>query len=137
VNDPIILVADEDEDVRIILATALRATGYSCVTAANGTAALAHARVSRVALVVADLYMPCDRRAPLIETLKGDPVLRHLPVLAYSAYVLPGDRERALGLGCVVFIPKPAGPGEVIREIRRWAGAPLGEQAAQPATAAV
>jgi two-component system cell cycle response regulator DivK len=124
VNDPTILVADEDDDARIILATALRASGYGCVTAADGAAALGHARVSRVALVVSDLYMACGQRLPLIETLRTDPALGRLPVLAYAAYVFPRDRQRAFELGCVGFIPKPASPGEVIREVRRCVGAP-------------
>jgi CheY-like chemotaxis protein len=123
VKDPTVLVVEQDEDARIILATALRATGYDCLVTADGATALDLARSSHVALVVADLYIPCGA-ACLIEALKSDPSLRRLPVLAYAGYVFPSDRQRARELGCVGFIPKPAGPAEVMREIRRWVGAP-------------
>lgn len=122
-NDPTVLVAEEDDDARSILATALRASGYDCLVAADGPSALDLARTSHVALVVADLYIPCGA-GYLIETLKSDPSLRRLPVLAYAGYVFPSDRQRARELGCVGFLPKPAGPGEVMREIRHWIDAP-------------
>ncbi len=123
-KNPAVLVVEEDEDTRIILATALRASAYDCLIAADGAAALELARASDVALIVADLYIPCEAGGYLIERLKSDPSLRHLPVLAYAGYVFPTDRQRARELGCVGFIPKPAGPAEVMREIRRWVGAP-------------
>ncbi len=123
-NNPSILVADEDEDSRIILTTALRASGYDCLAAADGASALELARASSLALVVADLYMSCPGPAYLIETLTRDPTLGRVPVLAYAAYVFPRDRQRARELGCAGFIPKPATPNEVIGEIRRLVGLP-------------
>ena len=119
---PTVVVAARDEDTRIILKTALRASGYACVTAADGATGLsAVVHTPGAALVISELYLPCGERE-FVEVLRRHPSLRRVPVLIYDAHTFPHDRLHATALGCAAFIAKPAALGTVLEEVRRLVG---------------
>lgn len=100
---PVVLVVDDDPDIRGILGMLLSREGYEVVTAIDGAAALEHVGDERVALVVLDLQMP---------RLDGDQFRRvyqerggHAPILLVTASeVGPNDLAR---LGVSAYIAKP------------------------------
>jgi DNA-binding response OmpR family regulator len=100
---PVVLVVDDDPDVRGILGMLLSREGYEVVTAIDGAAALGHVTDPRIALVVLDLQMP---------RLDGDNFRRvfrerggHAPILLITgAEVSPEELER---FGADAYIAKP------------------------------
>jgi CheY-like chemotaxis protein len=119
---PLVLVADDDSDTRVILAALLPSGGYRVAVASDGPRALVRARAGGVGLVVTELYLPADGRPCLVEALKRDPTTRDLPVIVHTAYVEPNDLARALASGCDTLLRKPARAGALLAEIARLLG---------------
>lgn len=80
-----ILVVDDDDDVREILALTLEAEGYRVTRAENGQVALAHIARERPALVLLDLMMPVMSGWALWDHLQCSAHLRTLPVVILTA----------------------------------------------------
>ena len=112
---PVVLVVDDDPDVRGILGMLLTREGYEVVTAIDGAAALEHVRDERIALVVLDLQMP---------RLDGSQFRRvyserggHAPILLVTgAAVGANDLER---LGASAYIAKPFDVDTVLETVNR------------------
>ena len=112
---PVVLVVDDDPDVRGILAMLLAREGYEVVTAIDGAAALEHVHDARIKLVVLDLQMP---------RLDGDAFRRvyrerggHAPILLITgARVSPDELAR---LGADAYIGKPFDVDDVLETVAR------------------
>jgi CheY-like chemotaxis protein len=105
-RDEYILLVDDDEDLREVLAEILRENGYRIVTAANGKEALEHLHANpRARVILLDLMMPvmngCEFRAAQIR----DPELAEIPVVVLSAD--DQVRRKAERLGADAFLRKP------------------------------
>jgi sigma-B regulation protein RsbU (phosphoserine phosphatase) len=105
-----ILVVDDDEANREVLARQLERQGHQVVQAADGRAALALLRAEAFDLVLLDMIMPVlDGNGALLE-IKGDPTLRHLPVIMISALDELGSVVRCIEIGAEDYLPKPFNP---------------------------
>src|SRR5438270_83645 len=80
-----VLVVDDADDVRFLLARLLRLGGYATATAADGLAGLAELDRARPDLVVLDLMMPRMNGVDMLTTLREDPRYQGMPVLLYTA----------------------------------------------------
>ena len=82
---PTVLVVDDVDDARDIMARLLRRVGYRPVTAADGAAALAAVDAERPDLVLLDMSMPEMDGLEVLRRLRADPRHRDLPVVVFSA----------------------------------------------------
>jgi CheY-like chemotaxis protein len=90
----VVLVADDDDAIRALLAAAIgEEPGRHVLTAADGAQALARCEQTRPALALVDVNMPGLGGLDVIERLKADPLHGDVPVVAMSA---GHNRERAL-----------------------------------------
>jgi len=80
---------------------------HEFLTAADGTTALAMARREQPDLILLDINIPGMDGLELARHLKGDATLSVIPIIATTANVLHGDRERCLDAGCDAYLPKP------------------------------
>jgi adenylate cyclase len=103
----IILVVDDSEDNRDMLARRLRRQGYEVQTAAGGHAALAALAAGPVDLVLLDVMMPDLDGYAVLERLKGDPARRDIPVLMISALDELDSVVRCIQLGAEDYLGKP------------------------------
>jgi CheY-like chemotaxis protein len=102
---PLVLIADDDADVRDAVADMVRRrAGARVVEAVDGADALAIAVSSRPDLVLTDWMMPRLNGAELLAALRADPATEEVPVVLFSAYVNPG---MSAGLGFDGYLPKP------------------------------
>ncbi|CAH1660542.1 MULTISPECIES: hybrid sensor histidine kinase/response regulator [unclassified Chelatococcus] len=102
-----VLLVDDSEFFRSMLAPLLRASGYRVLVADGVEGALATLALPRlVDVVVTDLEMPDRSGFDLIESLRAEPRFAGLPVIALSSYVSPPIVERARKLGVVNFVAK-------------------------------
>jgi two-component system response regulator CpxR len=89
-----VLVVDDDEAIREIMAEVLRDDGYEVVCAENGAQAMAEIRKDRSPdLVLLDLMMPVLSGWEVLEQLQESDVLSRIPVVVVSAMNAPGARE--------------------------------------------
>jgi CheY-like chemotaxis protein len=117
-----ILLVEDNEDNRIIYATALRYAGYQVFEAITGTDGVQQARTQRPDLVLMDISVPELDGWEATAILKADPITRHIPVIAVTAHALPGDEERSREAGCDGYLAKPIPPAALIAEVDRRFG---------------
>jgi len=117
-----ILLVEDNEDNRIIYATALRYAGYKVFEAITGTEGVQQARFHRPDLVLMDISVPELDGWEATTILKADPDTKHIPIIAVTAHALPGDEERSIEAGCDGYLAKPIPPAALIAEIDRRFG---------------
>lgn len=117
-----VLLVEDNEDNRIIYATALRYAGYLVLEAITGTDGVRQARDGRPDLILMDISVPELDGWEATTLLKSDALTRHIPIIAVTAHALPGDEERSLAAGCDGYLAKPLPPAMLIAEVDRRFG---------------
>jgi CheY-like chemotaxis protein len=102
-----ILYVEDNEDNVYMLARRLERRGYSVIVAGDGAAAVERARCDAPDLILMDLSLPVLDGWEASRRLKAMPETRDIPIIALSAHVLEGERQRALASGCDDFDSKP------------------------------
>ncbi|MFN8642343.1 MAG: SpoIIE family protein phosphatase [Candidatus Binatia bacterium] len=113
-----LLIVDDNEINRRVLAGILRRESYDLGTAGNGEEALALARRVPPDLILLDIMMPAKDGYEVCAELKADPRTEHVPVIFLSALAETADKIRGLELGAVDYITKPFNAGEVLARVR-------------------
>jgi CheY-like chemotaxis protein len=118
-----VLVVDDSEPVRSLLAAALRQHGFLVYEAGTGTAALRVAFDVLPAVAIVDQWMPGMTGTELIRLLRAaqQPELRAMAIIGLSGR--PGSETDLLGAGAETFLRKPFGEAELIAAIETALGA--------------
>jgi adenylate cyclase len=109
-RDGVILVVDDNEENRDLLARRLMRQGYEVLTAAGGRAALETLAARPLDLVLLDVMMPDLDGYAVLQQLKADPALRDIPVLMISALDELDSVVRCIQLGAEDYLGKPFDP---------------------------
>ena len=99
-----ILVVDDDPDSRELLQRTLESDGFSVVTASTGEEGLELARELNPSLITLDVLMPSMDGWSVLQEVKADPELEHIPVMMIS---IAGDKDLGYTLGAVESLTKP------------------------------
>ena len=105
-----ILVVDDNEMNRDMLARRLLRQGHAVETAIHGREALSMLHASAFDLVLLDIMMPEMNGYELLEHLRGDPLFRHLPVILISALDDADSVVKGIEMGADDHLPKPFNP---------------------------
>ena len=106
--DAALLVVDDNEDNRYTLTRRLKREGYTNLTTANdGREALDLLRSKKFDLMLLDIMMPEMNGYEVLEHLKADAELKHLPVIMISAVGEVESVVRCIELGAEDYLPKP------------------------------
>ncbi|HZU36161.1 MAG TPA: response regulator [Gemmataceae bacterium] len=118
-----VLIVEDEDTTRDMLAMLLQAEGYSVAGAGNGEEALAYLRNRRVPnLILLDLMMPIMDGWKFRRIQRKDPLLAEIPVVVVSA---AGDvGQTAVALSAAGFLDKPVEPTHLLATIRRLCEAP-------------
>jgi two-component system cell cycle response regulator DivK len=109
----------EDNKINMVLVSRIvEADGYNLVRAENGPRALEVLEESRPDIILLDINIPGIHGLELARKLKGDERWADIPIIATTANVLVGDKERCLEAGCDEYLPKPLDIRK-LREIMR------------------
>jgi len=92
---------------------------FEVVTAENGERGCEMAVTERPDIILMDLEMPIVDGWEATRRLKSNPETRDIPVIAFSAHALAGEREKALAAGCDDFETKPIEFDRLVATIRR------------------
>src|SRR5208282_1705214 len=102
-----LLIVDDNEANRALLARRLRRQGYTVSLAENGRQALEKLRARRFDLVLLDVIMPEMGGYHVLEKMKQDPLLRHVPVIMISALDDLEMLARCIEKGAEDYLSKP------------------------------
>ena len=108
-----ILLVDDDPDVRLAMHVRLKANGYDTCFASDALASISEARKQQPNLVILDLGLPGGDGFVVIERLKRHPSLAVIPIIVVSARDASGNRERAIKAGAKVYLQKPVDNAEI------------------------
>lgn len=118
-----VLIVEDNELNMKLFNDLLEAHGYNTVQTRNGMDALALAREHRPDLILMDIQLPEVSGLDVTKWLKEDDELRHIPVIAVTAFAMKGDEERIREGGCEAYISKPISVGMFLDTIRQFIGA--------------
>jgi DNA-binding response OmpR family regulator len=110
---PLILVVDDEDDVREIVAFRLERAGYRVISAVDGHEAVAMAVAHAPALAVVDVMMPGMTGWEVTRTLKADPRTASTAVILLTARSRDADISRGFDAGADDYIRKPFSPEEL------------------------
>jgi len=119
-----ILLVDDDPDVRLAMHVRLKANGYDTCFASDALGSISEARKQQPNLVILDLGLPGGDGFVVIERLKRHPSLAVIPIIVVSARDASGNRERAIKAGAKVYLQKPVDNVELLAIIRQAMGEP-------------
>lgn len=113
---------EDNPDNRLLVRRLLQAYGYQVVEAENAKKARELLKVHQPDLILMDINMPDIDGYTLTSELKSMPNLIGVPIVAITANVMKGDRERTLSAGCDGYIEKPIDIDRFIEQVERFIG---------------
>jgi len=116
-NHHVVLVVDDDPNIRRMIIAALKRDGYDFLEAPNGREALDLMRSDHPDVVVLDLMMPVLSGWDVLHERSGDEELRRIPVIIVSANRDPAVAQ-AVSQGICAFLPKPFDIGALSALVR-------------------
>jgi DNA-binding response OmpR family regulator len=118
VTEPTILVADDDEAVRELVAFKLAAAGYITITAEDGTMALDMVHRQQPDMVILDVSMPGMDGLSVCYELHSSAATAQIPVLMLSGRNRKVDIDLGMTVGADDYLVKPFSPAELVRRVR-------------------
>ena len=115
-----ILYVEDNPDNRMLVRRILLSEDYSLLEATNAAEALEVLKTAKPDLILMDINMPDMDGYTLTAKIKKMPGFEKLPILALTANVMRGDKEKVLEAGCDGYIQKPIDFDELLREVERF-----------------
>lgn len=119
---PVILLAEDNAANIDTFCSYLTAFGYQIIIANNGMEAIEIATTGTLDLILMDIQMPIMDGFEAILTLRKEPKLDRVPIVALTALALVGDRERCLAAGANEYLSKPVKMKLLVTTIRELLG---------------
>ncbi len=120
VEQPLVLVVDDNEDNLLLLSFLLEQLGCTIITAADGKTAVDVAQSYQPSLILLDMMLPDFDGLEVLSRLRHNPLTTPIPVIAVTAMARPEDRERILSAGCEEYVTKPYIVDELEILLRRY-----------------
>ncbi len=115
-----ILLVEDNEGIREMLARRLEGRGYEVLTASDGQEALDRASSDDPDVVLMDLSLPVLDGWDATRNLKAAEQTRHIPVIALTAHVLEGERKAALLAHADEYEVKPVNFAQLLNKIEAF-----------------
>jgi len=115
-----ILYVEDNPDNRMLVRRVLSAEGYTVEEAPSATEALEKLKTLRPNLILMDINMPEMDGYTLTARIRQLPNMGGIPIIALTANVMKGDREKSLEAGCDGYIQKPIDIDTITTQIDRY-----------------
>jgi two-component system cell cycle response regulator DivK len=119
-NAHLILHVEDNADNRLLIKRLLVSEGYQVIEAGNARQALDLLKATQPDLILMDINMPDIDGYTLTNQIKENPILTNVPIVAITANVMRGDRERTLQAGCDGYIEKPINVDTFLDQVARF-----------------
>ncbi|NWF63796.1 MAG: response regulator [Chloroflexi bacterium] len=115
-----ILYVEDNPDNRNLIRRVLNAEGYAVIEAAQADQALQKLERETIDLILMDINMPDMDGYTLTAIIKKMEKFKNIPIVAVTANVMRGDREKSLEAGCDGYIQKPIDIDTLAQQIERF-----------------
>ena len=119
---PLVLVADDEDDIRGLVCYRLEKAGYEVVQAADGEEAIAIALERTPALAILDVMMPRVDGYEVTRRLRAEESTRRMPIILLTARAQEADVQRGFDAGADDYIRKPFSPQELRARVQAILG---------------
>jgi len=119
-NKGTILYVEDNIDNRTLVRRILLSEDYDLIEATNAAECLKVLENTKPDLILMDINMPDMDGYTLTAKIKTTPGFERVPILALTANVMRGDKEKTLEAGCDGYIQKPLDIDQLIKEIERF-----------------
>lgn len=113
-----VMIVEDNELNMKLFRDLIEASGYETIRTRSGLEALDLAREHHPDLILMDIQLPEVSGLEVTKWLKDDEELRHIPVIAVTAFAMKGDEERIRQGGCEAYISKPISGPRFIETIK-------------------
>jgi len=104
---PKVLIVEDNEMNRDMLARRLQRRGFDVVIAVDGAEGVAMSKTEKPDIILMDMSLPVMNGWEATRAIKADATTKHMPVIALTAHSMAGDREKAMEAGCDDYDTKP------------------------------
>jgi two-component system, cell cycle response regulator DivK len=115
-----ILVIEDTEDNRQIVRDLLESAGYELIEALDGLEGVAAAEREHPDLILMDIQLPEVSGLQVTKWIKQDTGLKHIPVVAVTAFAMKGDEEKIREGGCEAYLAKPISVMSFLQTVERF-----------------
>jgi len=116
----LVLIVDDQNDIRKIMKDKLTNAGYEVIEAASGEAGISLAERDNPGLILMDMQLPGVDGYEATRRIKSNPELGHIPIIAITSYALLGDKAKAMNSGCNDYMTKPFSPRELLVRVSKY-----------------
>ena len=120
-----ILVIEDDDASRQLVTYLLEAAGHRVLAAENGAVGVRIALAESPDIILCDLQMPVMNGYEVARSLRTSMIWRVVPLVAVTAFSMPGDREKALDVGFNDHLSKPITPETFVQQVEAFLGPPF------------
>ena len=115
----VLIVEDNDLNMKLFR-DLLEAHGYATIHTRDGKEVLDIARKHKPDLILMDIQLPEISGLEITRWLKGDEELRHIPVIAVTAFAMKGDEQKIREGGCEDYISKPISVTKFLEMVQKY-----------------
>ncbi len=119
-----VLIVEDNELNMKLFNDLLEASGYATIQTRSGVEAVALIRTHKPDLVLMDIQLPEVSGLEVIKWVKDDDALRHIPIVAITAFAMKGDEEKIRQSGCEAYLSKPISVVKFLETIRQYLSDP-------------
>lgn len=116
----IILHVEDNPENRLLVRRILQASGYTLYEAETASQTMGILKEIKPGLILMDINIPEMDGYALTHTIKSMPGMETLPIVAITANVMKGDREKSLQAGCDGYIQKPIDVDTFVEQIESF-----------------
>jgi two-component system cell cycle response regulator DivK len=117
-----VLIVEDNELNMKLFNDLLRANGYETLLMRNGHEALESLKTARPDLIIMDIQLPEISGLEVTKRIKQDEQVKHIPVIAVTAFAMKGDEERIRQGGCEGYLSKPISVATFIDTVKGYLG---------------
>ncbi len=115
-----VLIVEDNELNMKLFVDLLDAHGYGTIQARDGRNVLNLARDEKPDLILMDIQLPEISGLEVTQMLKADDDLKHIPVIAVTAFAMKGDEEKIRRGGCEDYLSKPISVVKFIDTVKKY-----------------
>ena len=115
----ILIVEDNDLNLKLFR-DLLGANGYQTFETKEGIEAISLTRNVQPDLIVMDIQLPEISGLDITRKIKADSQIRHIPIIAVTAFAMKDDEEKIMAAGCEAYLSKPIAIDDFLSVIRRF-----------------
>ena len=117
-----VLIVEDNELNMKLFNDLLEAHGYRTVQTRNPVEAVGLVRQHMPDLILMDIQLPEISGLQVTQWIKDDEALRHIPIVAVTAFAMKGDEEKIRQGGCEAYLSKPISVVKFLETVRNFAG---------------